>query len=384
VAYVRSSYESRCQAARAQRDWPTVEVQARAWTRWQADRALPWLLAAEAAEEQQQHAQAAAYLEQLPDGDPKTTAARLKLVDLYFGPLNQPFAGAATCERILQSDPACGEAHRRLTFFYAMTVQRAKMVQQARAAIEHHCDVPETYVYIIGADWLTFSNAYEWNCRWLTRDPNNELFLAARAVHFIGAKALDESADTVEDESGTAKTAKHERIMTEYLERFPRNAELLSYFLKKACAGGKIERVRELLARAPPEAVDDNRFWRFKGWLHAARKESTLAEGAYRRALTLNPYDWHSQHELADLMRRARKYEEVEVLEARSLQGKELRKAILVLPDIQSIPPPLLQRMAAYAEACGDYPVAQRLWIRIEKSLEKNQKLGPPGVSSAD
>ena len=249
LAYVRSGYESRCRAARAKRDWPALESLARTWTRWQADRALPWLLAAEAAEERQQHAQAAAYLEQLPDGDPKTPAARLLLVDLYFGPLNQPFAGAATCERILQNDPASGEAHRRLTFFYAMTVQRAKMVHQARKAIDHHCDVPETYVYVIGADWLTFSNAYEWNCRWLTQDPNNELFLAARAVHYIGARALDESADTVEDESGVAKTAEHERIMAEYLERFPRNAELLSYFLKKACASGNVERVRELLSR---------------------------------------------------------------------------------------------------------------------------------------
>lgn len=217
----------------------------------------------------------------------------------------------------------------------------------------------------LGADWLTFSNAYELNGRWLQDDPGNELLLVARALHYVGSAALDEAASERQDESGVTKTALHEKILTEYLGRFPHNIELLSYFLIKACLNGNVKRATELLAQAPPEAVYDNRFWRFKGWVHAAQQQYSLAEAAYRHALQLNPYDWHTQHELADVMRKLKRYDEVEVLQAQGLEGKELRQAIVRLPNVTDIPTPLLRRIAAYAQTCGETMVAESLSQRI-------------------
>lgn len=373
VAYVRRSCDSGCRAARAAKEWDRLEALALRWTWWQRDSALPWVFAAQAALERGESEQAAEYLRQSPDSDPKTLEVLLQLTDLLFGTLNQPFEAAATCERLLRIDPALGEAHRRLTFFYAVTVQRAKMVAQAREAIERDCDIPETYAYVIGAEWLTFSNGFEWNTRWLAKHRDHETLLAARAVHFVKSKALEDSTGQVEDESGAARTADYERVMNEYVARFPKNLELLNYFLTKACLTGNASRVAELLGQAPPAAIDDNRFWRYKGWLHAARRELALAEVAYRRALKLNPYDWHSQHELADVMRRLQKYDEVESLESRSMEGKALYREIVQLPDMKSIPTPLLRRMAAYAEACGDYAIATHLSWRIDTMRQGDQ-----------
>lgn len=359
-------YELECATARTAQDWTRLERSALAWAERQPELARPLLYAAEAAEQQHALARAAEHLARVPDSDPQTPRALLELADLQFGTLNKPFAGEQTCQRVLRLDPAVGEAHRRLVFFYGMTLQRQQMVRQAREAIERKCDIPDTYVHILGADWITFSNAYELNGRWLQGDPDNELLLVARAIHYVGSQALDEGGEE-EDAAGAKKAAAHHQMLSDLLVRFPHNAELLSYFLKKSRLSGNIERVTELLGQAPPEAREDNRFWRYKGWLHAARHEYELAEAAYRRALQLNPYDWHAQHELADLMRRLKRQDEVETLQALALEGKNLRKVILELPNVKDVPVPVLRRIAAYAEACGDNAVAGSLSWRIDE-----------------
>jgi tetratricopeptide (TPR) repeat protein len=378
-SYRVRSFQSQCPAARSSQDWKTLESQAQAWAWWQPELALPWVYAAMGAQQQGKLTQAVAYLQQIPDSDPQAPESLLALVDFQFHELNKPFEAEATCQRILRIDPTNGEAHRRLIFFYGMTLQRQKMARQARQAIERHCEVPETYVHLLGADWLTFSNAYELNGRWLENDPDNELLLVARALHYVGSRALDEEASEVQDASGLRKTALHEKVLTEYLRRFPRNLELLSYFLKQACLSGDLERAAELLAKAPPEAVDDNRFWRFKGWVHAAQRQYPLAEAAYRHALQLNAYDWRSQHELADVMRKLKRYAELEVLQAQALEGKELRKAIVKLPNVADIPTPLLLRIAAYAQSCGDTVAADNLSQRIATMRGGWPGNAPPG-----
>jgi tetratricopeptide (TPR) repeat protein len=358
-------YEAACAEARERADWAELERQATAWASHQPERALPWLYAGEAAQRQGDLGRTAEYLLQVPDGDPRTPAALLELSDLLFYTLNRPLEGAATCERILRVDPTNDEAHRRLIFFYAMTVQRQKMIRQARRAIDLGCDTPETFIYLIGADWLTFSNAFDLNTRWLEADPDNELFLVAKAIHFAGTKGVAEG--TADDPAleMTAQRAEHERRLRNMLERFPKNLELLAYFLQQACTDGDRRKVGQLLAQAPPEAAEDNRFWRFQGWLLNAQGKLKAGERAYREALDRNPFDWHSQHELAGVLRRLERYDEVQQWVDRAMEGKALRKIILELPDVQSAPASVLARIADYAEDCGDLHIADALRYRL-------------------
>jgi tetratricopeptide (TPR) repeat protein len=353
--------------ARRMGDWRALERITRQWSRADPQEAMPWLLAAEAAEQLGASQRVAEYLEQMPPEDSRTPGVLLELATIYFGPLNQPLAGESTCQRALQLDPQYGEAYRRLIFYYGITLQRTKMVEYAREAIRRGCEFPESYVYLLGANWLTFTNAYELNAKWLRSGSDDETFRVAQVVHSIGASTptttLVEEVEEVE--SNRLKTREHDKRLRTCFAEYPNNPELLVYFLKQNATQGDMTEVQELLARVPASAADDNRVWHYKGWLHQARGELEEAEAAYRKALALHPYAWRSQFELAAVLRKQQRLPAAERMIALSMEGKRLRETILQLPDVQSVPPQVLQQMRHYAEACGDTAVAERLSQRL-------------------
>lgn len=366
--------ERQCRRARDAGDWNAVARLSATWAAIAPDDADPWLFNAQAAMTQNRLADADAALAHLPDGDPKTIPGLLERVDLLFGELARPFEAVRTCERILALDPRSGAAHQRLTFYYAVTLQRIRLIEQARRTIDFGCDIPETYVYLLGADWITLSNAQSINQQWLANDPDNELFLVAIARGYMSNRGLDDT--DVEDDApaegdqpaeDVREVPEHERRLAEYLDRFPTNLELLAYFLQKASTTGDAERVVALLAQAPPEAQRDNRFWRFKGWLHSIRGESDEAEKAFREALRLHPFDWATQHQMAGILRKKGQRSDAARMATLAEAGRQLRKTILAQPDVRSIPPAVLADMAAYAANCGDDLVASRLAARVDR-----------------
>jgi tetratricopeptide (TPR) repeat protein len=142
---------------------------------------------------------------------------------------------------------------------------------------------------------------------------------------------------------------------------------LLAFFLEESSVRGDVDEVEKLLAEVPASAAKDNRFWHYKGWYHANLSEWQEAEKCYRKALELHPYAWRSQFELADVLRKSGDLREVERLSQLSLEGKDLQKTILQLPDVQSVPMDIFKRMQRYANDCGDSPVATRMKERIKQ-----------------
>jgi len=360
------------EAARAARDWERLERTALEWATVAPDDATPLLLAAEAAVTRRAIDRAADHLGRVPDDDPRAVDALLQRVDMLFGELARPFEAAATCERILAIAPACGAAHQRLVFFHAVTMQRTRAAAAARRAIMAAADIPETYVYLVGSDWLNLSNTTAVNTRWLVAHPDEEVLVVAAARGDIASRGLDDSiegtaaadADGARDADGAA-TRRPDDGLRALLARFPANAELLAYFLQQATTAGDIGEVTDLLARVPAASFDDNRFWRFKGWLHAARGEGAEAEAAYRRALELNAFDFASRHQLADALRRRGLVELAASQAALAAEGRSLRRAILEQPDVGSVAPELLGRIQRFAAASGETEVAARLGRRI-------------------
>ncbi|HUG71607.1 MAG TPA: tetratricopeptide repeat protein [Pirellulaceae bacterium] len=360
--------EKACQTGVDAGDWATVRQAATQLRFWQPSKASPVIFLAEAANQQGRLEQAVSLLRQLPDDDPMTPPALLECSHLLFGPLNRPLDAAEVLERALRCDPSMREARRRLIYFYAFTLQRRKMVEHAYAAIEHGSDMPETYVYLFSQDYLSFANAYDENSRWLEGNPDEEIFLVARAIYRIVSMALDETEDTskvpVDEATGIPM---HKRQVADYFKRFPNNIELLAYFLREASTNGDAAEVARLLSTAPSAAADDNRFWRYMGWLHRNNEEWLDAERCYQKALQINPYDYVTQHQLAAVGRRLNRPEYVETLEPLAREGQNLRRELLQLPNVTSVPLPLLNRMAIHAAACGDKVVAGRLYERTKK-----------------
>lgn len=341
--------------ARQAGNWADLETAAVRWGQADTGSAMPWALAAEAAEMRGAPDRAAAHLENMPADDPRTPTVLMELAAIYFGKLNRPLDGVATYRKALEIAPDFAEAHRRLIFYYGITVQRRKMVEQAREALRLGCENPETYVYLIGADWLVFSNAYDLNQKWLQSGADDETFEVAQMIHWSGATGYDDF----------GRAAEHERLLGEVFEKYPDNPELLAYFLSQRATRGDREGVAELLAKVPSSEGDDNRFWHFKGWLDAANENWADAEVAYREALKRNPYAWQTHLELSSVLRQQQRLDEVEQYVALSMKGKELRKTILQLPDVQSVSPELLRQMQVYADECGDTAVAEQLASRL-------------------
>lgn len=370
-----------CREAHRAENYGSEEKLAKQWVGAVPGAAEPLFFLAQAQLGLGKQAEAADTLGRLPDGDPLTLTALGDRADLLFGDLQDPREAARTCERILRLDPANGEAHRRLCFFYAATLQREKLAAQARRAIDLGCETPETYVYIVGSDWLTLSNTSTVNGHWLKASPDEELFLVAAARGFVSNSGLEDDVAGMDgtdgSEGGERKVPEHDRRLRELLDRFPGNLELLAYFLQKATTRGDIDEVTSLLGQAPADAVADNRFWRFKGWVHAQSDQPAEAEAAYRRALEIDPYDFATQHQLGGALRKGGMLEEAARFARLAAEGRTLRKTILEQPDVRTIPPGVLGEMGRYAAGCGDRAIADRIAARLEQIGTPPSSSGP-------
>jgi tetratricopeptide (TPR) repeat protein len=110
-----------CRAAHRAENYAAEEKLAAEWVGALPGAAEPLFFLAQAQLGLGKQREAAETMGLLPDGDPLTLIALGDRADLLFGDLQDPREAAQVCERILRIDPANGEAHRRLCFFYAPT-----------------------------------------------------------------------------------------------------------------------------------------------------------------------------------------------------------------------------------------------------------------------
>ena len=168
-------------------DWEQLQRTAERWRWWDRNNVTATLYLAEAVCASGEYEWSVELLSGLPDEDPITPTALLESSRILFEKLNRPLEGAERLERAVRIKPQFAEARRRLIFFYAFTLQRRKMVVHVREAIACDGDSPETYVYLMLQDSLTFGNGYDQNTKWCQGNPEEELFLVARAIHRIRA-----------------------------------------------------------------------------------------------------------------------------------------------------------------------------------------------------
>ena len=360
-------FAKQCRALQRDMDWTGLASVAQQWAQWDTTNADAVLFQAEAAQSAGDLQTAADLLGQVPARSSKHLPALIERTTLLFGPLAKPLEGVSVCEQILEIEPRAYLVHQRLIFFYALSLQREKMLRQIALAMELGCDSPDAYVYLMLADHLTFQNGFELNNRWLQSDVNQEIFLVARTVHRW--KILAQSQSSTSDSQKQMALA--EQLLSEYLERFPANTTVLEFFLERAIATGDVSRVEALLSRFPAaDSTGDSRYWRGRGWWHAARDEVDQAVEAYRKSLRCYPFGWGTRHELADVLRRRQEFQEVAQQQALALQGKALRQKLQELPDARSASPAVLQAIYEYVKQCGDDRTTTALAKRLQQFRE--------------
>ena len=356
------------QSARETQDWDQVAAVTNLWLDRDPESSMAILYAAEAAQHRGSFEQAATLYSRIPATAPAATHAKVQQALLHLGPLNRPVIGEATLEQATRINPQSIEAQRELLRHYGITAQRAKAFTQAREAVENGSDSPATYIYLISLDSIVFSNGKDTNARWLQSGENNELFEVAMLINDARAVGLGESSDALVDTNQRrAELAQQEATLLAALEKYPENLELLAILLNTYSDRGDIERVTQLLSQVPASAANDARFFRYKGWLHRMRDEFAAAEDAFRQAIAKDRYDWKSQTQLAEVQRLQHRTDEAEIALKTASIGTQLRKSILGLSNIETVPMDVLEQLHRYAASTGDDTVANQLAIRMDQ-----------------
>jgi len=296
--------------------------------------------------------------------------------DLNFGPLNDPFKGAAACRDILKVTANHQESHRRLVFFYAMTQQQGALQAQIQEALINDCDLPEVFAYSFLGTGLQLSNGRSVTENWLRDAPENELLIVAHALHF--AQSVSGAVPSVDEEAAEkvrqmqSECASH---LQQLLSRYPTNQELLAYHLQKSIQDGAALNVGELLTVAPPNADGDYRFWHARGWAFSRLADHEEAERCYRKALVLNSLDWRTQYHLAALLRTTGRLDESDELGQLAADGRSLERNLLEQRDMQSIPLKIYKRLAEYSRQCESELFLKHL-IQYLNAFEALQESG--------
>ena len=356
-----AAYGQQCRELRNQKQWKALAQLGQQWSEWDPSSADAWLFQAEAAQESSSLETAVDLLARIPIDDKKAIPALIMKANIEFEDLNQPLDAVKTCHQLLQIKPSLPFANQRLIFFYALTSQRQKLIEQITAAIRLGCEPREAYAYLMISDALSFTNGFEVNSAWRQSSPDAEVFIVGRAVQMAQFIQALPNVDT--SVYGTAET--RDRLMQDYLKKYPHNPALIRYFLHRAAGQGDVRQVGKLLSQVPDAHADDSIFWRYRGWYHNAHDELDEAEAAYRKSSTLFPLDWQTKHELASVLRRKQKLDEVERLQQLALEGKQISSDILQIPNAAAISGPMLARIQRYAANCGDDLVRQSLARRL-------------------
>lgn len=359
----RSQTQKMCRKAQQEQRWEDLETLSRRWTDWEPREADAWLYLADAVQHQNRFLEAAEYLGEIPANSPKAAQALLVQAELLFGPANQPLDGEASCRKLLKLEPRAAKAHALLIRFYAYTLQRKKLAEQFKEAIRLGLEPKDAYIYYFLTDSLNMSQGVELNTLWLTTSPDEEVFLVARALQWREQHRtqVDETTDVGAD----AVMNEREMQVLKLLERFPNNANLLADQIDAEIVKGRLNRVVELLSQAPADAETDNRFWRYKGWVHYAKQEFGEAEDAYRTALKLHPMDWQSLNRLLEVLRSRQETAEIERIQALVTRIQDLRTSIRSVKTIEDCPLELLRILGQVARDCGDSLVGDALKKRL-------------------
>lgn len=365
ATYQLEQLNQECRRAMRDGDVDRLEQLASRWSARDPGNALPWLYLADAAQRRGDIDQAIAALGQVPATTPQAVAAYCEKAKLEFGEGNHVLDGVQTCQRVLQLDPKSPDAHTLLIAYYGMTFQRTALLAQIHEAIRLRSEPRESYPYLIIADNLSFTNGAKLNDRWRLGAPKSEVLEVAWALHL--AKHARQAA------LSSSNAEKHELAreavfqINAYAKGYPQNTALMEYLMSMAVDAGDTATMAQLLGRVPKDQGAEYMLWRYRGWYHAARGELKDAERAYRQSLSLHPLSWRTRFEYAGLLRRLERKSEVNEWEELALQGKAIQDDVSKLVSMRDVPNALLQRIAEYAEACGDRVVAEGLHRRLQE-----------------
>lgn len=357
-------FRNLCKELRENESWPKLVECASEWSKTTEipDEAILFL--AEAEFELGSPVRAIEYLLSVPEESSRCFPALIAACDLQFGELNRPMDGVATLERMIKKTPSSISSRQRLIFFYAMTLQREKMLDAIFDAIRAKAEPPDGYAYLMIAEELSFSNGFTKNSEWLKSDPDSELFSVARTVQLLNGL---ESSDSPQNNQALIRCRETYQGL---LKQYPQNSTLLEAEISRAAAEFDLAKVQELINQAtdPKTSV----ILRWQGWVSFQNDEFQQSLAALKQSLEAFPLDWEAWHQLSACKRRLGDTEGASSAAQIAIVGKAIRKTVLQLENVSAISPETLKSMASYTASCGMDEVSLAILMRLRAGQTPN------------
>jgi tetratricopeptide (TPR) repeat protein len=351
-----------CKKAAVTDDWELLHQSASEWLGWDNDCDEATLFLAEALAQKDEHASAVQLLNSVSDDYHSIVQVLSYKAEMLMADLRRPHDAATAWLAMLELEPNASVPRQRLIYVYAMTLQRQKMLALIMDSIKLNSEPQESYSYLLLANDLNFSDGLAMTTRWRSADKENRILEIAQAV-YAARTLLDNSLPKF----GTSTVMPGNRELLDLcLEKYPDSIEALALKIDEAIFAGKVDAVAKLLAQAPEAASQDNRFWRFRGWLLQSQGKLDSAEKAFRYSLELHPFAWRSRLLLADVLRKQTRPEEAEDESQLALLGKSLTNRILHSPNARDLDESLVTEMLEYVKRTGPQSVTDAFSRRLE------------------
>ncbi len=259
----RSQFQDACKVAIAESNWEKLQLIANGWLQWAPGDGDALVNCAEAARQLGKPKDAADFLGRVDDSYHGALQALAFQGELLFGDLNLPYEAEAAWIRMLQINKEATLPRQRLIYFYSITLQRKKMLDLIREGIRIGCEPPEAYAYLLLSNNLNFTDGFMITSKWRKQYPDDQRLEVIQAI-FAGRNKYDGD-EAVFEKSDVAPG--DQSLVDRCLEKYPHDLEVLAYHAEKKIYEGSSTDMVTLLKNAPPEASEDSRFWRFRGWL---------------------------------------------------------------------------------------------------------------------
>ena len=355
-----SRYKESAVAASEAKDWVLLEQIAERWTDEDPKSGSGWLALAEAYQRQSKPEDAQQAYSQVPHSDDRYLQAMTARAELLYFELNRPREAVEIWKQMLELEPAATSARQGLISYYALSLQRAKMIDEIRRAMQAGGEPIEAYVYLFTADRLSFSDAAFRVDQWLQKDSDNEDALVAKAYYL----ARHGNSQSVAEREFNSMFQGDWTMMKQVAKQFPDNLNVLSFQIENAIFAGDTEEVLSLLNCVPNSAEADARFWRYRGWLLMQSEATGQANESFKKCFDANPYDWRARLLYSESLRKSAQNELADKQANLAEAGKNLEKMLLSLDNPTALEPIHVDEMLSFAVAIGDDTVVESLHKR--------------------
>lgn len=356
-----ADFKHRCKIAAMTSDWTTLDSLSSRWMASNPESNDAVVFAAEAAVQLDELERSVELLDQVDNEYEGALQALAIRADILFSDLNRPLDAEATWQRILQIEESADVAHQRLIYYYAMTLQRQKMLKHIYRTMELGRESLESYSYLVMANSLNFSDGLRKLTLWRRAAANDESLEVAQAVY-----AAKKTADNGIATFGIQTIAPGDKtLLDNCLKKYPSNPEVLALKIEFAIFEGKTNDVIRLMTQASGSAEKDSRFWRYRGWLLAQQNLHEESAEALTHALKLNPFEWQARLLLADVYRKLGNSELTTFHAQLASQGKNLQEKIFERPTAKDIDEPLFREIHDYCRKMDASTVVEAIERRL-------------------